>query len=151
MRAEGNEALQRPAASADHLAGAETLARSEEGLRVQETASKEQLQTVRRDAAGTITAAIHGSIARGHELREWSEVLTDEPSFEVWRSARRRWASQTSRLLSLQFECEAVEEFVRAAGAARSGQTWQARLRVEARATTSAIELLCVLASTLGG
>jgi len=96
-----------------------------------------------------MTLAVEGSIERGRELLTWGHVLADETSFASWRAARWRWVSRTSRILTLQFESEAVEEFARVNWAA--GDTWEECKRGELRAMRDAIELLRSLASTLGG
>jgi hypothetical protein len=93
---------------------------------------------------------MEGSLARGAQLDVWGSAIADEASMTVWRGARRRWASATTRLLASEFEAEAVAEFARAIDL-RGGQTWQERLQVELAATRNGLELLRLLAGTLRG
>lgn len=110
--------------------------------------STPQLVEVRRDPSGALGTAIRASISRGQELVRWGGTIADEPALEIWRGARRRWSSATSRLLSLEFAAEALEEFARGA-APGTARTWEESLRMEIRATSGAVELLRLLLGTL--
>jgi len=103
---------------------------------------------VRRDTSGVTTVTVEESVRHGRELLTWGQAVADETSFGCWREARWRWVRRTCRVLMLQFEAEAVQEFMRANNVA--GETWEERLRAELRATRNAIELLHWLARTLG-
>jgi hypothetical protein len=103
---------------------------------------------VRRDTSGVVTVAVEESVRHGRELLAWGQAVADETSFECWRAARRRWLRRTCRVLTLQFEAEAVHEFMCANRVA--GETWEERLRAELRAMRNALELLRSLAGTLG-
>ena len=103
---------------------------------------------VRRDTSGVTAVTVKQSVQHGRELLAWGQAVADETSFECWRAARRRWLHRTCRVLTLQFEAEAVQEFMRANRVA--GETWEERLRAELRGMRNGLELLRSLASTLG-
>ena len=102
----------------------------------------------RRDPSGEASAAMTGSIMVGGELTRWGEGISDERASQVWRRARRRWASATERLLARHFEREAVDEFTRVL-ANQGGASWEDRVRAETGATAIGVELLGVLLGTL--
>jgi hypothetical protein len=93
------------------------------------------------------TIAVARSVQQGRELLVWGAAVSDEAAYGVWHAARMRWIRRTLRLLALQFETEAAQEFVRASRTA--GVTWQGCHTAALRATSDVIELLTALVGTL--
>jgi len=104
---------------------------------------------VRRDTTGQLTPAVEDSLQGGRELLDCARAIEDEAAFERWRKAKTQWTRHTARMLTLRFEPETVQEFIRANDTL--GETWEQLLRAELAAMRNAIDLLRMLRSTLRG